>query len=340
MHAAAAAIFLVSTMIAAAPEKPAPAQDSSEVVNARQRAVAFLTKKQGRNKLTEYGGQEGGVPALVTLALLQSGVRPDDPRLGNLLANARGMKSGLTYVTSLQTLVLCAAEPKKDIDSIRRNVKWLEETQLRTKPRPGAWGYGSSGNEANTTGDNSNTQFAMLALHEADLVDASASEKTWSLALNHWLAEQREDGSWGYYVPMVGTGSMTCAGAACVSAASRRVKDKTKIEAAQVAVKRAEEWLKRNFTVRANPTSRESTGLWHFCYLCDLERAARLAGWSKLGDHNWRGEGVHLLLRSQDEDGAWTGFGHAEQDPVIATSLALLFLRPEPAEKSRPADKK
>jgi len=55
MHAAAAAIFLVSTMIAAAPEKPAPAQDSSEVVNARQRAVAFLTKKQGRNKLTEYG---------------------------------------------------------------------------------------------------------------------------------------------------------------------------------------------------------------------------------------------------------------------------------------------
>jgi hypothetical protein len=77
----------------------------------------------------------------------------------------------------------------------------------------------------------------------------------------------------------------------------------------------------------------ENARLWHFCYLYDLERAARLAGWSKVGDHDWREEGVRLLLKEQAKDGSWKGSGFAETDPVISTSLALLFLRPDSSEK-------
>ena len=104
--------------------------------------MAFLVKQHDGGKINEYGGQEGGIPALVMLALLQSGVKPDDARVSELMTKVRKLKPELTYVTSLQTLVLCAAEPKKDLDAIRRNVKWLEETQLHTKDRPGAWSYG------------------------------------------------------------------------------------------------------------------------------------------------------------------------------------------------------
>ncbi len=43
-----------------------------------------------------------------------------------------------------------------------------------------------------------------------------------------------------------------------------------------------------------------------------------------------------MLLKMQNEnDGGWKGAGHAEDNPVVATSLALLFLRPETSERPR-----
>ncbi len=39
-------------------------------------------------------------------------------------------KPDMTYSVALRTMVLCAAEPKKDLLVIRQNVKWLEATQL------------------------------------------------------------------------------------------------------------------------------------------------------------------------------------------------------------------
>jgi hypothetical protein len=88
-------------------------------------------------------------------------------------------------------------------------------------------------------------------------------------------------------------------------------------------------------------SSESANVLWHFYYLSELERAARLAGWSKIGDHDWRQEGGRMLLKKQDEDdGSWKGSGFAETQPAISTSLALLFLRPEPPEKPRAAEKK
>ncbi len=320
-------------------QEPTAAQDRPGFVRARERAVAFLVKKVEEGGLQEFPGQDGGVPAIVTLALLESGIKPDDPRTGKLLEEVRALKPKTTYVMSLQTLVLCAAEPKKDLDAIRRNVKWLEETQLQTKLRPGAWSYGSTVPPAarEIPGDNSNTQFAMLALQEADLVGVPAAEQTWRLALEHWLSGQREDGSWGYKRPNPGTGSMTCAGIACVSAAARCVKDKASFEAAQSAIRRGELWLAKHFTVEANRSAATGDiGLWHFCYLYDLERAARLTGRASFGGHDWRQEGADWLLKQQDGDGGWTGSGHAETDPVLATSLALLFLRPEAADKPFP----
>jgi hypothetical protein len=132
---------------------------------------------------------------------------------------------------------------------------------------------------------------------------------------------------------------MTCAGIACVSAASHHIKDKGKIDAADEAVKRAEKWLNSNFTVKSNPPL-HAGGLWHFCFLFDLERASRLAAWSKIGDHDWHEEGVCQLLKVQDGDGGWKGSSFGENDPVLATSLALLFLRPEASENPQSVGKK
>ena len=58
-------------------------------------------------------------------------------------------------------MVFAIAEPEKDALLLRRNVRWIEEQQKRDLAHRGMWGY-PLGN-----GDNSNSQFAILALYEA-----------------------------------------------------------------------------------------------------------------------------------------------------------------------------
>ena len=130
------------------------------------------------------------------------------------LEYVRSLTPEKTYVVALQTMVLCMADPKKDLLTIKRNVQALEEWQINKAEvgRKGAWSYGPG----QPGGDNSNSQFAMLALYEAERVGVKASDRTWSFALEYWLSQQNHDGSWGYY-PLPdrqspGSGSMTCAG--------------------------------------------------------------------------------------------------------------------------------
>jgi hypothetical protein len=335
-----AGVLLLTMAVSAAPDRAESRPESPQLVRARERAVAFLLKQLESGEVKEYQGEPGGVPSLVTLALLKSGVKPADHHLTGTLANVRAMKPRTTYVVALQTLVLCAADPKKDMDVIRRDVKWLEDAQIHVKPCSGQWSYVRGEKDRRLSGDNSNTQFALFALHEADLAGAAVSENTWRLALDHWIADQNEDGSWGYYRPLAGMGSETCAGLISVTVASWRVDDKAEREAARRALQRGQKWLTKNFTIERNPSEGHtslSPGLWHFYYLRALERAARLTGQSSFGNHDWQQEGIDLLLKSQDQEkGSWTGSAHAEDDPVIATSLALLFLTPEPLTKPFP----
>ena len=61
-------------------------------------------------------------------------------------------------------------------------------------------------------GDNSNSQFAVLALYDGQRVGVEVSRETWTLAQKYWADSQNDDGSWGYVPGDSGTGSMTCAG--------------------------------------------------------------------------------------------------------------------------------
>ena len=67
----------------------------------------------------------GGVSAISTLALLNCGVPIDDPVMQKALNYVRQMNAKQTYAVSLQTMVLCAAEPKRDMYQIKQNVGWL-----------------------------------------------------------------------------------------------------------------------------------------------------------------------------------------------------------------------
>jgi hypothetical protein len=315
---------------------------AEEVKAAIDRGVAYLKGEQNRvqGNWPEYSAQPGGITSLCALALLAGGVEARDPQLQQALAYLRALDPpNMTYATSLETMVFCTAEPKKDMLLIRRNVRWLEKAQIKSGPNRGMWPY----SDTQGGGDNSNTQFALLALFEAQRVGVDVDPQTWRLALAHWTGTQRPDGSWGYRDDAPGTGSMTCAGITSIIIAAGQIHpgdarwDGETVQCCGSAqrddhVERALAWLGRRdvFRVTGNPGAPDVGGgsrLWTLYYLYGLERVGRLTARRFIGQHDWYREGAAMLVGTQDRlRGYWKGTGLAETDERIATSMALLFL--------------
>jgi hypothetical protein len=332
-------VLLASLLLAALASRANAEVTADQVRSAIDRAVAFLERQQNRNGTwEEYSGFPGGVTALCTLALLNAGVPPDDPRVETSLNKLRTLRPTHTYVTALQTMVLCAAQPKKDLLLIRQNVKWLESTQISSGERRGGWSYPSQAGAA--TGDPSNSQFALLALYEAERVGVPVNPRTWRLALNYWEEMQNPDGSWAYIKGRSGTGSMTCAGITSVIIASGQLNpgDAEIVDGKVVCcgkqnvnkmIENGMRWLERNFSVNVNPTTAagETSASNLLYYLYGIERVGRMTNQRFIGQHDWYREGCDMLIRNQDGlAGFWKGVGLAENNPVVGTSFSLLFL--------------
>ncbi len=313
--------------------------DSQQVNEAIDRGVAYLKRVQSpRGRWFDLSGQADGVTALCTLALLNAGVPPEDPTVQKALGELRRQSTNKTYATALKTMVFCIAEPEKDLVLIRRNVKWLERVQKRDGKSSGAWSYG----ENSMAGDNSNSQFAILALHEAERAGVAVDQDTWRRAMEYWQRTQNPNGSWGYTPGAPGTGSMTCAGvAAAVITSIRLAEQESRVEGNQViccgarddrdTIARGLDWLGRNFSVQRNPGRDAQAGReranWVYYYLYGLERVGRLTAQRLIGGHDWYREGAERLVRDQDKlSGFWKSPSRVEEHPHIGTSLALLFL--------------
>jgi len=320
------------------PNCPAQGITPEMVREAIQRGINYLKNVQNPDgSWGDWALQPGARTSLCTLALLNAGLKPSDPVIQKALANLRKLRPDSTYAVALQTMVFCQAEPLRDLSLIRDNVATLLRIQKQDGPRKGAWGYRAGLGE----GDNSNSQFAILALYEADRVGVRFPERNWRLAKTYWEDCQNPDGSWGYYKGVPGTGSMTCAGISSLvicnevlaqpsvvyDPATGRISCCQASEPTGDAVQRGLAWLSRAdvFAVSHNPGSRQ----WLFYYLYGLERVGRMTGRRFFGQHDWYREGCEQLVLRDPPDalsGFWRGTGHAENDPLIATSLALLFL--------------
>lgn len=266
-----------------------------------------------------------GITGLCTLALLQSEVKSDDLRIRRAAEYLRGARPELTYEVALQTLALCAIDPKRDVALIQRNAKWLEETQIRGGTNDGSWSYG--GQNRALAGDRSNAEFALWGLEAAARAGAQVDRGTWERALAHWLASQNPDGSWGYSGGPggAGTGSMTASGIASVAICLAHLRDDADkpTDAEKQSLQQGLEWLGKRFTVGHNPGG----GAWVFYYLVMLRRACEATGTDMLGTHRWREELSESLVRTRNAiNGSWRGVGQLENDPLIATAFGILAL--------------
>ncbi len=316
---------------------PCFAEVTAEAVReSLRRGIASLLEDQNvlRGDWPDYGGFTSGATSLCTLALLNAGVPADDPQIAAALNYLRKFGNPeKTYTTALQTMVFCTAEPERDRLLIRRNVAWLERAQVRTDRGKGGWAYDA---KPNANPDNSNSQFAVLALNEAQRAGVTVDRRCWKLAQQYWEEQQLKDGSWGYRSPQ-GKGSMTCAGISSLIIANRNLTEGDAfvmgnrvvccgMKNDDNAVQRGLGWMGRNFSVTHNPSSDANQHkTWLFYYLYGLERVGRLSGNRFLGDHDWYREGAEFLLEKQTITGAWQGTHYRGLDH-ITTAMAVLFL--------------
>jgi len=337
MRRAISLLCLAIPLIGALASPAAGDVTAEQVRDAIDRATAYLLRQQQPDGAWEpdYERYPGGVTALCTLALLNAGVEPEEEHVQSAMNYLRKIRPARTYVVSLQIMVFCKAGLERDRPLVAHRVSWLESSQISEGQMRGAWSYPGMGQ----SGDNSNSQFALLALHEAERFGVEVDGRTWRIAKAYWEQSQNADGSWGYKPGQYGTGSMTCAGiASMVITADRVGQGSAQVDGERIRcclgegaddspIRRAMQWLGRNFAVGANPYSPLDGKLHLLYYLYGLERAGRLTAQRFIGGHDWYREGCEHLLRMKG--GAvsdhWVGVAD-EEHPLIATSLALLFL--------------
>ncbi len=326
-------ILAVSLVVAvAAPVPPDPIE--KQVTPVREKAAGFLLRAGGsegrwdRPLLNALGGMDGGVDALATLALLEVGVPAGEPAVAAALARFDKAEPVRTYVVALRTAALAKADAKKYAATIQRNADWLVKAASRRDDRLTGWSYPFAPNQGT---DGSNTQYAVLGLSAAADAGAKVDPKVW-VEVRELYVRAKRAGGWSYALDPPrdpGTKTMT-AGALCGllladrhlkmpdDKASAALKEGTAVWLTMYAETPAD-WSKRG------PGSKSAFYEWY-----GTARLGRLGAKLDRPDGtaiNWYRDGAAWLLNNQAADGSWVG-KDLDNNPVLATSFALLFLGP------------
>jgi hypothetical protein len=339
---------IVAVAVSAFPV-PANADDAptgGQVRTAILRSIDAIKHQQKPDGTWPDYAQDHGVTALAAYALLAAGVAPDDKPVAAALADLARAKNEAVYVVSLKILALASADPARYKAEIQAAADWLIDKQTAT----GAWGYGMAMAAAPSPGgppatkdakaaadvsgkaaarplaerpDTSNTQFAVLALAEAERAGTRMPIEVWRKIDRYFRATQLPGGGWGYVYhdpdAAEAYGSMTAAAVASLYLTHERLAPQEAADATAdrlAVIERGLEWMGQHYSLRENP-NRELA--WYYFWLWGVERVGVVSGRRNFGSHDWFREGSALLVSGQRADGTWT-------DRVYHDALALLFL--------------
>ncbi len=351
----------------------APAQEATKKPTKEEwqavvdKAVAALKKNQDDNG--GWSTQKSiGVSGIVVKSLIDVGVGPDaEPTakglkyIEGLINEKEGHISGVdprdglkNYVTSVNLMALVAAKKddkyKKVIGNAAAFLKKLQWDDGEGK-KPEDEFYGGAGYDSKSRPDLSNTQIFIDALKDAGVAKDDEAFKKVVVFVSRcqnlksefntmpW-AGKIDDGSFIYSAagggstktsdepdaPLTGYGSMTYAGVKSMIYAGVSKDDPR--------VKGAIAWLKKNYTVEANPgmpPQLASRGL--FYYYHTMAKTLDLLGedefvHSKGAKHDWRTDLFRAIETKQAKDGTWSNATDRwmEGDPNLVSGYVLMAL--------------
>jgi hypothetical protein len=185
--------------------------------------------------------------------------------------------------------------------------------------------------------DNSNTQFAILAVWVSGRHGVPL-ERTLAMLVKRFRTSQDAGGRWGYSYTRPGNSvssspSMTVAGLLGLGAGYGMTADVRGNKADQggvqdPAIRDAFQSLARDV---GQPLGTGPGGIGHnhainMYFLWSIERVGVMYNLTKIGDKDWYKDWALELADKQAADGSWNVGGFHNTNPVLDTSLALLFL--------------
>jgi hypothetical protein len=191
---------------------------------------------------------------------------------------------------------------------------------------------GRSGVPYLTTTDNSNTQFAILALWRAQQYDVP-TKRSLNLIVRRYVSSQNADGSWGYHYQYGGgagaiqfPNSMICVGLIGLAVGHGLGKARPAGQPAQDA-RIINGLIALSANIGQPVENRGMLSMQNLYFLWSLERVAVLYNLPMIGDKDWYRWGAQVLVRNQQSEGHWAGGLYVGSKPTIDTCLALLFLK-------------
>lgn len=248
----------------------------------------------------------GGEAALVTYALLRSGMSVQEPRMRAAVEYLKNVRMRSTYAISLRAH--CWAALSEDYRSqLSADARWLLAAQV-----DGLFTYGP---RTGPQYDHSVTQYGLLGLWESSKRRGPTASRVWHQSSQHFIDTQNLDGGWGYKNNRSSDPSMTAAGLTALLIAQENIyRHKNKPPAKLTdAINGGIIWLDR-YTSQSGATVGES-----LYYLVSLERAALASGIRTLGGRDWFQEGTQSIISAE------RGTGSLDDD-LVDTAFALLFL--------------
>jgi squalene-hopene/tetraprenyl-beta-curcumene cyclase len=367
-------LLLVAVVIALAEGQAAEPTKGSKAFGPEQKqwdevvdkAVKYLKDMQEEN-----GGwstkQSPGITGLVVTGILETGkVTDKDPTVESALKYIEGLinpdqghiagKGSVAvqlqnYVTAVNVLALTTAKRDtfkpvvKDAVAFLKKLQW-DEGHGKTKQDDF---FGGAGYDSKSRPDLSNTQFFVDALISAgvskddpalknalifitrcqNLTGEEANDQAWAKKFN--------DGSFIYSAAAggqskaddkdpVGYGSMTYAGIKSMIYCGVSKDDKR--------IQKAYEWVRKNYTVEANPGMPEVRSQWGlYYYYHTMAKCLTVMEIDEVEDmngkkHDWRADITAALAKRQKKDGSWANEKDKwmEGDPNVDTSYALMAL--------------
>jgi len=211
---------------------------------------------------------------------------------------------------------------KKLPESVKRLPVLQEQENLRRRLEGGT--------------DNSNTQFAILALWAARRYDIPM-DRTLLLMVRRFRTSQNHDGSWGYLYRLgggdVGSPAMICVGLLGLAVGHGVAFDaraaagiESKQPAQDAMIKNGIQALSEHIY---EPAGRmENLAMQSLYFLWSVERVAVLYRLKSINDKDWYRWGAEILVANQEGNGSWRTAGlYPGETPTMNTCLALLFLK-------------
>jgi squalene-hopene/tetraprenyl-beta-curcumene cyclase len=362
-------LLLASPGTDAAEPAPRVGPDQKEWDRVVDKGIAYMRKSQADDG--SWGGKAStGITGLAVTGMLKTGrVTAKDPSVEKGLKYIESLvnpKAGhiagkdpapqlQNYCTAINVMALCAADRDSykavigDATKFLRQLQWDEGEGKDPKDEF----YGGAGYDSKSRPDLSNTQVFLDALVEAGVPKDDPAYKKAAVFVSRcqnmkgeWnklpWAGKIDDGSFLYSPTgggstkvqdapnpdggLPGYGSMTYAGVKSLIYCGASKDDPR--------VKKAYEWIRKNYTLERNPGMPDARSQWGlYYYYHTLAKTLDVLGIDEIEDasgkkHDWRAELTAELAKRQRPDGSWVNEQDhwMEGDSQVVTSYALMAL--------------